>query len=403
MVKEKVTKKDMMDMFDCLEKRIEERERKIAAYIEDFKKYHRIFFYGAGADAKFIASLLRDMLKDREVCFIDSNKQKHGLEVVPGIFCHDINAMYGYGEKAIIIISSSRYADEIEYELMGEKYQIQGKLLGTPICADFSLLIARNKELEEQLTQKDKVLLYFELLDNDKDRRKAYYDLKSLWRGRSFREYDPDEFIPPEAQLFSDHLGEFLSKHLSEKKGNFVLCSAFSKDKIAHIEKAGYGRYNKLYTFELNRIYISHEIKGMVGLDTEVINACLGDKDSCLTKEVWGSEMKFYDWLNSCSDEFAEIKSLDAMIERGEITGRISLVRLCIGNGTGPALRGMKKILQRDRPLLILQSASHWKMPEDNFHSIVAYLHELVPEYKIFTKCHLPEGMDGGRNLYLYV
>lgn len=403
MVKETVTKEDLLEMFDRLETRIKEREGKIAAYIESFKKYQRIFFYGAGTDAKVIADLLGDILRSKKVCFIDKNKQKHGMEVVPGIFCHGIDAMYGYRDEAIIIITSSMYADEIEYELMDDKYQSEDKLLGTPICAEFSLLLVRNKEIEAQLAQKDKVLLYFDLVDNDKNRKGAYYALKSLWRGMSFREYDPGEFLPPEEQVFSAHLQEFLSKHLPEEKGNFVLCSAFSKDKIVHLEKAGQDRYDKLYAFELNRRYMSNELTGQVGDHTEVINACLGEKDFHLTKELRGNGRNIYDWLDSCSDEFAEVRSLDDMVDKREIAGRINLVRLCIETGTGPALRGMKKILQRDKPLLILQPSEHWTMPEESFYGIIAYLHELVPEYKVFTKWHLPEKLDGSDNLYLYV
>lgn len=403
MLKEKVTKEDLLAMYDRLEDRIKEREGKIAAYIESFKKYHRIFFYGAGTDAKVIAGMLGDMLKGREVCFIDKNKQKHGMEVVPGIFCKGIEAMYGYGTEAIIIITSSMYADEIDYELMGEKYQTEERLLGMPICAEFSLLLARNKEIEERLRLKDKVLLYFDLVDNEKDCRGTYYSLKRLWRGYSFREYDPDECFPPEEEVFSVHLQRFIREHLPVEKGHFVLCSDFSKDKIVHLEQAGEDKFDKLYAFELNRLYMAHELTGQVGNRTELINACLGEKDFRLTKVQRGNGVSIFDWLDFCSDDFAEVKSLDGMIDRGEIEGRVSLVRLCIGNGTGTALRGMKKMLKRDKPLLILQPGGHWLMPEESIYSLIACLHEWVPEYKVFSKGHLSEKMDGGGNAYLYV
>ena len=403
MIKEKVTKEDLLAMYKRLEERIKEREGKIAAYMESFRKYQRIFFYGAGTDAKVIAGLLGDILEGREVCFIDKNKQKHGMEVVPGIFCRGIEAMYGCGKEAIIIITSSMYADEIEYELMGEKYQTEDRLLGTPICAEFCLLLARNMEIEHTLKEKNKALIYFDMVDNEVDRRRIYYGLKGCWRGLSFREYDPDEVIPLEKEVFSDFLAEFLGKKLSQKKGNFVLCSSFSKDKISHLEQAGKGLYDKLYVFELNRLYIPHELTGQVGGRTEIINACLGESGFQLTKEKRGNGVSIYDWLDSCSDEFAEVKSLDEMLDKNEIEGRISLVRLCIGNGTGPALRGMKKMLLRDKPLIIMQPGGHWTMPEETFYSLMAYIHEIVPEYKVFTKVHLPDKRDGGWNVYLYV
>ena len=91
------------------------------------------------------------------------------------------------------------------------------------------------------------------------------------------------------------------------------------------------------------------------------------------------------------------------MIDRGEIEGKISLVRLCLGIGTGPALRGMKEMIRRDKPLLILQTGGHYLMPEESFASISVWLHELVPEYKVFTKWHLPEKLDGDGNTYMYV
>ncbi|KHM51283.1 hypothetical protein NZ47_11410 [Anaerovibrio lipolyticus] len=403
MVKEKVIKEDLLEMFDRLEERIKERENKIASYMESFKKFHRIFFYGAGTDAQVIAGLLGDIIKDKEVCFIDKNKKKHGMEVVPGIFCYGIEKMYGYGKKAIIIITTSMYADEIEYELMGEKYQTTEKLLSTPICAEFSLLVARNMEIKSALALKESKLLSFDWNVSAKDRRAAYYSLKELWRGYTFRDFDLDGIIPPEPEVFSVYLRKFLAEHLPREKGNFVLCSAFSKDKIAHLEKAGEGKFNKLYAFELNRLYIPHELAGQVGDNTEVINACLGEKKFQLTREERGNGYNIYNWLDCCSDDFANVRSLDEMLEGGEIEGRISLVRLCIGNGTGPALRGMRKMIQRDKPLLILQPGGHWLMPEECLPSLVVWLHELVPEYKFFGKWHLPEKLDGDRNIYMYL
>ena len=403
MTKKKVTRADMLEMFDRLEERTKEREGKIAAYLEKFRKYRHIFLYGAGTDAKFIAGLLKDTLMDKEVCFIDTNKQKHGIEVVPGIFCRSIETVYGYGEEAIIIITSSLYANDIEYQLMGEEYQTSDRLLGTPICAEFVLLLARNKEIESCLIQKDKVLLDFDLVDNEKDRRGIYYGLHGLWRGLSYREYDPDEFMPPEDETFSDFLQGFLSEHLPEGKGHFVLCSAFSKDKIAHLKKAGKDRIDTLYAFELNRLYIPHELTRQMGENVQVINACLGEKDFRLTKEMRGNGMSIYDWLDFCSDEFAEVMSLDEMIATGKIKGRIHCVRLTIGNGTGSAIRGMREMLGRDKPILIMQPGGHWSLPDETLHSIIAYLHYLVPEYKVFTKWHMPEKLDGGGNVYLYV
>lgn len=403
MLKEKVTKEDLLAMYDRLEDRIKEREGKIAAYIESFKKYHRIFFYGAGTDAKVIAGLLGDMLKGREVCFIDKNKQKHGMEVVPGIFCKGIEAMYGYGTEAIIIITSSMYADEIEYELMGEKYQTEERLLGTPICVEFSLLLARNNEIRANLALKDKNLLNFDWMISDRDKRGMYYGFLGQWRGLTFREYDMEGVMPPEEEPFSEYLTKFLNDHLSEEKGHFVLCSAFSKDKINNLEKAGQGKFEKLYAFELNRLYIPHEITGQVGENVEVINACLGDRDFRLTREIRGNGFNIYNWLDSCSDDYAQVRTLDEMIDRGEIEGKISLVRLCLGIGTGPALRGMKEMIRRDKPLLILQTGGHYLMPEESFASISVWLHELVPEYKVFNKWHLPEKLDGDGNTYMYV
>lgn len=403
MIEEKVTKKDLLDMYERLEERIKEREGKIAAYMESFRRYQRIFFYGAGTDAKVIAGLLGDILEGKEVCFIDKNKQKHGMEVVPGIFCRGIEAMYGCGKEAIIIITSSMYADEIEYELMGEKYQTEDRLLGTPICAEFCLLLARNMEIKNTLALKENNLLSFDWMVSEKDKRGVYYGLEGQCRGFTFRDFNLDGMMPPEEETFSEHLKKFMEEHLPREKGNFVLCSAFSKDKIAHLEKVGKGMYDKLYAFELNRLYIPHELTGQIGDDTEVINACLGEKNFRLTKEMRGNGYNIYNWLDSCSDDFIQVKSLDEMIDKGEIEGRINLVRLCIGSGTGPALRGMKKVIQRDKPLLILQPGGHWLMPEECFSSLAVYLHKLVPEYKIFGKWHLPEQLDGDGNTYLYV
>lgn len=142
---------DLLPLIEKAKQLIASREKKIAAIIEEIKKYPRIFLYGAGKYAEISADLLKDAFEGKEIAFIDKDERKHGLEIFPNIFCRPIQAMYGFGDKAVIIVTSVKFANQIEYELTREFYQNEDKLLNTPINTELVFLAHNNKELYSNL------------------------------------------------------------------------------------------------------------------------------------------------------------------------------------------------------------------------------------------------------------
>lgn len=399
-----VNEGDMLELFERAKERIMGREEKIERYKEDFKKYERIFLYGAGTDAKMCYEMLKEILEGKEVAFIDKNEQKHGMEIAPNIFCRSIDFMYGYGEKAIIIITSSAFAEQIEKELTKSEYQRADKLLNTTINAEFVSLAFNNNELREYLKYKKEIITAFKLIENERGRKELYYNFKNAIRKYSFKGYSADDFLPYDETKNSEFLKEFLEENLKEKDGTFICAGYFTADKIFHIDEAAKDKYKKMYDFEINRLYIERELQNNLLNDKiTVINAALGEKNYRADINMRGVGVNYHNFIEYASDDFCEVKSLDEMIKNGEIEGKITLAKIAVEKCAHLVLEGMKETIKHDKPILVIEYTQSYVLPKESHFYLINYLFNLVPNYKFKTITHPYEKLDGGTTLYAYI
>ena len=389
----------LFDAFDKMQARLKEREERLSEYRADFAKYNTLFLYGAGTDAAVIAEDLKDILPGKNVCFIDGNKTKHEKEIVPGIFCHAPEKMYGMGDKAMIVITSSQYADEIEYNLLREKNRTK-RLLGTPVCAEYALMLARNKELAAHLSLKDKMVAFFDSCDDELTLENILQGCKRALRGMSFRPFDLDNFRLSDENILPD-----LIKNHVQEKGAFILCRAFSGDMVKNIAEDAADKYAKMYVFEANRLYIDNELKEIVPRRAEIINAVLGERDFHADESERGQGVGAMNaWLDNTSDGELDVMSLDTLAASGKVPEKVTFVRLNIGNATFSAIRGMEQVIKRDKPLLSINPGGHiFALTKETMWYMKEYLSRIVPEYKFMLRSHEERGNDSGGSFYAYV
>ena len=375
----------LINTFNKLHAQSESYQKQFEIYRESLRQYSVIFLYGAGADCIAIANCLGEALKDKEVYFIDKDEKKHGKEILPGIFCYGISKMYGYGKNAIIIITSSAFAKEIFNELNNKKYQAQDKLKSIKIDDTFAVLFVHDKQLQLRYANYDKIFKIFDWFYDEKSCSILYHDFNIFLSWNSFANVNVDDFLPKSESFLPKRIQEIL-----RDDEIIVCCGAFLGYTIEEFNKL---KYKKIYAFEINRMYMEQLKEDLNDERITLINAGLGEKNSRASNS---------DFYNLCSDDFLELKSIDELIENGELDKEISFVKLGIGKLTMLTLKGMQHMIKSNKPTISIGLSTDYKRPEDFMEEIVAFLKSLVPEYKFMLRKHGHIAASMGADLVLY-
>lgn len=173
----------------------------------------------------------------------------------------------------------------------------------------------------------------------------------------------------------------------------FVDCGAFTGDSIQDFLEASGGKYQKIIAFEPDK-YNFGILKNYVELNK--INANLypygvGNENGELNFLSNGTGGACY---SNEGDSVLKIVSLDDLLYD---TDYVTFLKMDIEGAEMNALKGAKKLIQRDKPKLHI---SIYHRPED-LYSIPLYIKSLVPEYrfKLAHRTTLPFDTD----LYAYV
>ena len=342
---------------------------------------------------------MEDVLKNKEVYFIDKNKSKHGKEILKGIFCYGIDKMYGCGNRAVTIITTSAFADDISMELNNQKYQTTDKLADIQIIDDFCTIFSRNKEVEFKLLTRDKILKLFEWFEDEESCNILYRDYNKFFRWRSFLNYDINDYL-----LKDENFMPLKLQNLLETDGSILCCGVFLENTIKEINKLTNGNYKKIYAFEINRIYMEQIKKVIDEKKITLINACLGKNDIHIDSSIRGyGAHNPYSYIDLCSDGFIDVKSLDTLIESGELPEKISFVKLGIENAEIAALEGMQNMIRNHKPLIAVSIfEEHYLLKQESLQEIAFFLNNLVPEYKFMMRSHYNRSASLDAKFVLY-
>lgn len=375
-------------------------------YKEKISQYDTIYLYGAGKYGKLAAEYLWDIIKEKNVFFIDSNKEKENkaffLNNGVKIDCFGIEKMFGCDpDKTIIIITSIKWADSIAESLLGTlpyarltKLQGKDKLSHTFVDRAFIKWLSINTEENIYGHNKQKLLQVFDLLEDELSLQLFYQWLLSRISGdicikelTTYPQYFPNEILDrfTENEVFLD-------------------CGACMGDSIEEFKKYTKDKYIKIYSFEMDCDTFKKLLENPLVRDERVvpINAGVSDQNRQVhyRHETWRSS--YVEGMTEYAveaDGTADLISVDSLVSNETITEKVTFVKMDIEGAETDALKGMRELIVRDKPKLAI---CVYHRPED-FFEIPLYIHELVPEYKLVLRSHHPYGYNWETVIYAYL
>lgn len=392
-------------------KQKEYQECLLEHYKKFFLRFKALFLYGGGHDAPLLVDFLEDVFLDREVFFIDSNPEKHGKEVYKGIVCYGPEKIVEYNPNtSIVIIATSKYANEINDELCGSPWEVGSNNLlnrwgwnGRVEKNFVELLVNYQGGLKENVKAWMNQRHLLEIINwfDDKESLEIF-SARFLFSMTGIP-------IPPKCSSDVQYFPIAIKSRLS-KEEVFLDCGAYIGDTVKMFRNYTGDRFKAIYSFELsdsnfNKLLESNAIKDSRIM---IIHSGIGDKN-CKIKycEEEGHESSVTcDFPNeSVKDSFAKagllhagrILTVDSLVEDGGIKEPVTFVKMDIEGSELAALRGMKCLIQRDKPKLAI---CVYHKPEDILE-IPSYIHSLVPEYRLFLRHH--SNMMTETVLYAYV
>lgn len=367
-------------------------------YKKDISKFSTIYFYGCGFDAKLAYESLADILLGKEIYFIDSNPDKHGKEIIPGHICYGKEKMYGCDPtKALILVATSQYCLEVlKYfncvggisplnwrYTAGEEWQDElGKVIFD--IGYIQLLIKLkggatygdiHNDWTEKQNNKNKFLEVFELFDDEQSLDILYARLRYYLLG--FNNWSLSKTLP---QYFPEEVVERISEGAT-----FIDCGAFTGDTVEEFRRQVKDNFKKIYAFEMDSVNFEELKNSHATKDDRImlINKGVSDKKTQVNYSRSGCPSYVAGDPNSFN-YCAEVIPVDEMIKEGEIKEKVSFVKMDIEGAEMDALRGMKEMIVRDKPVLAI-CVYH---KSNDILEIPFYIHNLVPEYKMMLRHH---------------
>ncbi|MBO6179394.1 MAG: FkbM family methyltransferase [Selenomonadaceae bacterium] len=382
-------KKILEQFVDMQIVRGEYRQFMLERYRESIKRYKTIFLYGGGYSGFVAVDFIYNELSGKEVYFIDDDPTKQGKELYRGIYCYGMEKMFGCdSESSIILITSSWYANEIfekVYRKPGvrkSKYRVTGKLGKVMVDKYFiNLLIpafgGSNFDLQNSQLQKEKLINVFDLLEDDISAeiflQRLFYICGVIPAMAGFASYP--QYFPQEIK----------SRFVKDEV--FLDCGAYIGDTIEEFRRQTNDVFKKIYAFEMNSDIYKKLQESPVVKDNRIVtmNKGVSDKTGTVRYRSDDGDSSYAMWdVNLFEANYAEIVSIDDMVEKGALTEKVTFVKMDIEGAEMDALKGMKNLLKRDKPKLAVciyhKTSDLTLIPE--------FIKETVPEYKFIIRHH---------------
>lgn len=315
----------------------------------------KIILFGASSCADVFLNKTNQRFDVKYIIDNDVNKQGKeffGYEVYP------IEKLGGQSENELLVITST-WCEDIAIQL--EKFGYNGEV--------YSYLHMQNKVLSQQIEEEssqlnENIRKLIELCYDEKSKNiinKIIYKLKHNIVDFSDLYEKNQYFIPniinlDENEVFIDggaYDGKTVDEFISFCDGNFKKVYSFEMDRENYI-KIPRGKYDNRVEF-LN-----------YGLWNQAETVSFVEKNNSSEIASYGS--------NS-----AQCIALDDIIKE-----KVTFIKMDIEGAELKALEGAKNIIKRDQPKLAIclyhKLSDLWNIP--------FYIHDLVPEYKLYVRHH---------------
>ena len=369
-------------------------------YKQSLRHFETIVLAGAGNFSKHIIDFLWDILKDKDVYFIDKDKDKQGKIFLKGIYCYGIDKLKECKpDSTIIIVVSPSYSKEIVKEIAKPipwcndavlPFTYNGIAIDSNFISVFYFsLYNKEKNIEWIYSQKRKIYEARECLSDDSSR--IVFDEKIY-------EKFSGKIIHNDIISQSQYFPEEICKRLSQNEV-FLDCGAYDGDTIRQFIKITTNEYKRVYAFELDsEIYETLKCR------------CLGDSRICVfnlgvsnkNMEILYSRQGCPSYVNTESTpseyiSYGKAVSIDAMRVQGVIKEGITFVKMDIEGAEMDAIHGMEQMIREEKPKLAIcvyhRPSDIWEIP--------MFIKSLVPEYRLILRHH--SMYESETVLYAYV
>lgn len=320
----------------------------------------KLILFGAGGKAETIVSELKKSYAISAI--VDNDKTKWGKKIGK-ILIESPDVILE--ENTIVLIINS-FIGVIAKQLEEMKFK------GMYFSYFWLNMENRSVRLQKDFDRKSIETLYNILQDET-----SKSILKTIVEKRKIGFLDYTD-IRTSTEYFLTDIFQFMEQEV------YVDAGVFDGDSILKFIEVMNGSYKKIYGFEADAYNFEAAVKNLSGFGekiklynkalwnkNELGNFLVGEKESSKVSETI-EEMK-----NSVEVEFCR---LDDMIGAEKVT----FLKMDIEGAELEALEGAKELIKRDKPKLAIciyhKPNDLWKIP--------LYIHELVPDYKLYIRHH---------------
>lgn len=378
--------KEYSDIKESFGRRLEELRREI-------NTREMVYLYGAGLDGRLIADELLNEIPSKRLCFLDKDKGKHGKEIYKNIKCKPLENVFGMGNKALILITSSRYADEIENRLTKSELQTKDKLKDVKIIKEYCVIRARLKENEVYIDDHDAILNCFRKCTDELSNFSLYRSIKKQDE-KTLKEILESKWF--ESGKTTDGLGIYYER-MKICNGRAVIAGPFLKDVLEKTrilwedsDLVDVYEVNSLFCDMLKKKYYNDHLGDRISFYSGVV----GEHNMTNSIDKYDGDDGAYAYLKYISGNTINIISLDSVYVKKEklVNGinayeeRVGLIILTIENGAVPALLGMKELIYRDQPNLIIRTRGHFTLQKEYYWNVMNLIDSWGLEYKFVNR-----------------
>lgn len=286
---------------------------------------------------------------------IDNDEKKWGKRIFGKYEVYSADKLKETTAEDIILITSTYYEEIVEQCM---KLEIQGSVYSYLHLRD---KVVRNDEIEVM----NKELPKLKEICAD-DRLREIIDRIAEKKRTGIKDYSD---IYEENQYFVENIIE------PDENEVFIDGGAFNGETVREVIKFEANKLKKIYSFEMDKINFEKIPKDEFDDRVIFLNYGLWDSEQKLSFVEGERSSEIADYGNS----LAECIALDSFIKE-----KVTFIKMDIEGAEQRALKGAAEIIKKDKPKLAIclyhKLEDMWEIP--------FYIHELVPEYKIYIRHH---------------
>ena len=322
-----------------------------------------VILFGASAMGRNLVKQLRILNSSWNiVAFMDNASEKWGKKI-EGIEVLNPNSLPEFDMEKTVILITSVFAGNIAEQLERAKVKYYYSYLWL------------NQEMRDSYFQENidtKVIEDLKYLMSDEESKEI---IDKIVEKRRLNFMDYTDIKTKKNEYFIE---DFFAKDNEEV---FIDAGAYDGDSIDDFVVWSKGEYKKIYAFEPDSKIVGKLRNNLYkyGDKVEFYQAGVWDKDSfvylCETDGKYSG--KIVEEKNSTVR--IETKSLDSTVK-----DRVTFIKMDIEGSEMKALEGAKSMILKDRPKLAI--CIYHKL--NDLWEIPFWIHELVPEYKMYIRHH---------------